>query len=63
MGFKKLETSEEKEARLAKNRDGYRKKGKRNYRGSSDLKNFSNCPRTRFKIAANERNHEISNLK
>jgi hypothetical protein len=38
MGPKKLETSEEKEARarLAKNRDAYRKKnGKQNYRGSS----------------------------
>jgi hypothetical protein len=36
MGPKKLETSEEKEARLAKNRDAYRKKnGKQNFRGSS----------------------------
>jgi hypothetical protein len=36
MGPKKLETSEEKEARLAKNRDAYRKnKGKRNFRRSS----------------------------
>jgi hypothetical protein len=35
MGLQKLETSEEKEARLAKNRDAYRKKGKINFRGSS----------------------------
>jgi hypothetical protein len=35
MGLKKLETSEEKEARLTKNRDAYRKEGKRKLRGSS----------------------------
>jgi hypothetical protein len=35
MGLKKLETTEEKEAKLANNRDAYRKKGKRNFRGSN----------------------------
>jgi hypothetical protein len=35
MGLKKLETSAEKEARLAKGKNAYRKKSKQNFRGSS----------------------------
>jgi hypothetical protein len=69
----KLETSEEKEERLAKNRDTYRKtKEIRIFRGSRDLKNSRSqekneklwkLSKNRFKIAANERRNGTSYLK